>query len=128
MTKLVVNFGDDEGNEGTFNGTVVQALLMMNGLEINNAIMEEGGMVSQTVGKFAAVKGVVPKANQQAALTQLFYAALNRPPTEKEVARMLDPARMKLGPPAVIDYTFFRAYCQDVFWALLNTNEFILNH
>src|SRR5262249_54888872 len=26
MNKLIVNFGDDEGNEVTFNGTVVQAL------------------------------------------------------------------------------------------------------
>ena len=38
MQKLVRNFGDDEGNEVTFNGTVVQALLMMNGRELNGEI------------------------------------------------------------------------------------------
>src|SRR5438874_12670886 len=38
MNKLIVNFGDDEGNEVTFNGTVVQALILMNGKEINDAI------------------------------------------------------------------------------------------
>src|SRR5207244_10938565 len=31
LNKLIVRFGDDEGNEGSFNGTVVQALLLMNG-------------------------------------------------------------------------------------------------
>src|SRR5579871_3707898 len=31
LTDLTTNFGDDEGNEVTFNGTVVQALMMMNG-------------------------------------------------------------------------------------------------
>ncbi len=35
---LISNFGDDEGNEVNFNGTVVQALLMMNGKDINDAI------------------------------------------------------------------------------------------
>ena len=38
MQKLVRNFGDDEGNEVNFNGTIVQALLMMNGKEINDEI------------------------------------------------------------------------------------------
>ena len=51
MSKLVVNFGDDEGNEGTFNGTVVQALLMMNGQDINNAIMDANGGTVTTVLK-----------------------------------------------------------------------------
>ncbi len=45
MSRLVVNFGDDEGNELTFSGTVVQALLMMNGRDINNAISAESGTV-----------------------------------------------------------------------------------
>ena len=37
-TRLITNFGDDEGNEVNFNGTVVQALMMMNGKDINDAI------------------------------------------------------------------------------------------
>jgi len=31
LGNLISNFGDDEGNEVSFNGTVVQALMMMNG-------------------------------------------------------------------------------------------------
>jgi hypothetical protein len=38
LASLVTNFGDDEGNEVTFNGTIVQALMMMNGKNINDAI------------------------------------------------------------------------------------------
>src|SRR4029453_13196298 len=34
MNKLTQNFGDDEGNEVTFNGTIIQALLMINGSEL----------------------------------------------------------------------------------------------
>ena len=30
--------------------------------------------------------------------------------------------------PRPIDAAFAKAYCQDVFWAILNSNEFILNH
>ena len=30
--------------------------------------------------------------------------------------------------PQPLDYNFAKMYCQDVFWALLNSNEFILNH
>jgi hypothetical protein len=130
MNKLVVNFGDDEGNEGNFNGTVVQALLMMNGQEINNAILDaENGQVSAVTKKFQGIKGAIPRPTQVLAVKELFVAALNRQPTEKELGSMLDPARMKLGlQQPIIDGPFFRSYCQDLFWALLNSNEFILNH
>jgi hypothetical protein len=129
MDKLVVNFGDDEGNEGNFNGTVVQALLMMNGQEINNAIMDEaGGTVSTVLKKLATVKGAISRKSQEGVVRELFLAGLNRQPTAKELERMLDHERMKLGSTALIDYRFFRGYCQDLFWAMLNSNEFILNH
>ena len=48
--KLTQNFGDDEGNEVSFNGTVVQALLMMNGREINGEI-GSGAMRAQGSGR-----------------------------------------------------------------------------
>src|SRR5437899_7170115 len=53
MKNLIVNFGDDEGNEVTFNGTVVQALILMNGKEINDAISNpEKGTVATTWRKY----------------------------------------------------------------------------
>src|SRR5262249_26209343 len=38
LGKLIVNFGDDEGSEGTFNGTLVHALLIMNSPQIHPPI------------------------------------------------------------------------------------------
>jgi hypothetical protein len=144
LNKLVVNFGDDEGNEGNFNGTVVQALLMMNGQEINDAILDEGnGTMAVILKHFENYKkaGAIPKAVIDAAIRDLFLHALNRPPRPAskvggkmvpgELDRILDPARMGLEPPApppVVNYAFAKGLCQDVFWALLNSNEFILNH
>src|SRR5262245_45921906 len=126
MKQLVVNFGNDEGEEGTFNGTVVQALMLMNGKEMNKAIMDQqSGTVADVLRKRA-----FSPAGSRAALNDLFLAALNRPPTPKEASAILDDPKTRALPgvrqtdPAV-SYT---AFYQDIFWALLNSNEFILNH
>jgi hypothetical protein len=121
MSKLVVNFGDDEGNEATFNGTVVQALLLMNGDDINRAIMDtKNGSVA---------KVLAGRPNARTAVLALYMLALNRPPTAKEYAKILNPVTINM--PRVHkrrDFAFYSAYYQDLFWALLNSNEFILNH
>jgi hypothetical protein len=108
LRNLVVNFGDDEGNEVTFNGTVVQALLLMNGKQINDAITSNSGTVAQAM------------RHPSYALKTLFLAALNREPTSREegiISREINRARGNRA-----------AVYQDVFWGLLNSNEFLLNH
>jgi hypothetical protein len=122
LSKLVQNFGDDEGNEVSFNGTVVQALMLMNGEEINRAIMDkEYG----TVANVLRIRGITPKA----AMRLLYLAALNRPPTEAEYRRMLNP-KMYVMPraPQPLNGDFWAGFYQDLFWAVLNSNEFFLNH
>lgn len=122
LSKLVVTFGDDEGSETTFNGTVVQALLMMNGAEINTAIMDKD---NGTVALILKRRGITA----QKAMHDLYIAALNRPPSAEEYSRILRPQMMnlpRLNRPH--DRTFFLGFYQDLFWALLNSNEFILNH
>ncbi|MBY0458824.1 MAG: DUF1553 domain-containing protein, partial [Gemmataceae bacterium] len=147
--KLVRNFGDDEGNEMTFNGTVVQALLLMNGKDLNDQVgtTKDKGVVADVVKK----KGGVPAAIYD----ELFLMTVGRHPTKEELAKLEQVrsgrATVNLGtggtggstgstggkgpnPPkggpaiapgaAADDVTFY----QDVFWALLNTNEFMLNH
>jgi Protein of unknown function (DUF1549)/Protein of unknown function (DUF1553) len=115
MRNLTTNFGDDEGNEVTFNGTVVQALLMMNGGDINSAL------ASKDKGTVAAT--VVYKKSAPAVIQALYLAALNRPPTANESAHML--RIFKSAPAKSADLL---SCSQDLFWALLNSNEFILNH
>jgi hypothetical protein len=125
LGKLVLNFGDDEGNEVTFNGTVVQALLLMNGQEINQAIMDK------QVGTVANVLKTRPFAMSSArvAVKHLYLSALNREPSAAELNRILSPNMMRMPRVASRDQTaFFTGFYQDLMWALLNSNEFILNH
>src|SRR5205807_7081138 len=90
LDKLIVNFGDDEGNEGSFNGTVVQALLLMNGQDINTAIMDkENGTVAAVLKRRQATAN-----GARLAMSDLFLAALNRLPTDGEHKRIRDPKRM----------------------------------
>ncbi|MBY0526149.1 MAG: DUF1549 domain-containing protein [Gemmataceae bacterium] len=116
MSRLVVNFGDDEGNEGTFNGTVVQALLMMNGRDINQAISNQQSGTVQSALKL--------KTGKQT-MDYLFLATLNRPATQKEYTQII--AKLPLANGRLKD-TDAAGPLQDLFWALLNCNEFILNH
>jgi hypothetical protein len=119
MTALVANFGDDEGNEVNYSGTVVQALLMMNGTDINSHITDPKGTVAVLVNKHGVAKtGEIVR--------DLYLHALNRPPTEKELARIekalpLNKSSLDKDPK---DWARFA----DLYWALLNSNEFILNH
>ncbi len=153
MQKLVRNFGDDEGNELTFNGTVVQALLMMNGSELNGEIgvgNRRGGkpnldnVVAEVIKSKAGRGGYV---RPEVIYNELFLLTLNRHPSAAEM-NMLEQvregrAKVELGspepprpgvrpkpngiliPPSPANDV---SYYQDVFWALLNTNEFMLNH
>jgi hypothetical protein len=134
LNKLVLNFGDDEGSEGTFNGTVVQALLMMNGQEINSAIMEkDSGTLSKIFAKYG--KNLVGNSPgnldaRRGAMKALYLAALNRPPNDREMNHVLSDTVMRFPkmPGRARDLAFYHGYFQDMFWALLNSNEFILNH
>jgi hypothetical protein len=137
-SRLVRNFGDDEGNEANFNGTIVQALLMMNGKELNDQIRSDKnkGLVTDIVAK---------KGSPTEVYTELFLMTLSRRPTQAEVDRLevirQGKGRINLGAPpaggkgptgpgvpvpgaAPNDVNFY----EDVLWALLNTNEFMLNH
>jgi hypothetical protein len=125
LDRLILNFGDDEGNSTSFNGTVVQALLLMNGADINTAIMDEKN------GTVAFV--IKNKYNDGQAIAHLFMAALNRPPTPEEYKKYLAPTTIVLprvpAPRNEQERRAFRTgFYQDMFWAILNSGEFYLNH
>lgn len=112
LSQFVLAFGNDEGEEATtFNGTIPQALMLFNGDLIRKAISDEPG------GFLANLAASRLKPEQK--VEQLFLAALARKPTKDElrIAAQLQAARgnMLHG-------------LQDLWWALLNSNEFILNH
>jgi hypothetical protein len=85
LDKLVAQFGDDEGNELVFNGTIVQALLMMNGREINAEIGRKASNAVYDVMKKYAHGGV---ANPTSVIDELFLMTLNRHPTGAEMSRI----------------------------------------
>ncbi len=153
LGRLVQNFGDDEGNEMTFNGTIVQALQMMNGRELNQEIGGKASNPVLEVVKRHARGGVV---GVDPVLDELFLMTLSRRPTPDEKGKLkklmasgaiipAEPAKPApkqpkgakpsarpepatgggaVLPTSADDLSFY----QDVFWALLNTNEFMLNH
>ncbi len=127
LNKLVVSFGNDEGEEGSFSGTVIQALMLMNGQDINNAINDaKAGTVANVVQKRGASYKSLPLA-----IDDMFLAVLSRPATGKEKTNMLKAEMFSFRPGSKTQPTtpqFWTNYYQDIFWALLNSNEFILNH
>lgn len=119
MNRLIVNFGDDEGNETNFNGTVVQALMLMNGIEINDAISDKDGPVEAAIGRAMRSRGT----GAVHVMDELFLATLNRRPHGKEIGQLLNDMK-----PVLVKEKNPSAPYQDLFWALLNSSEFILNH
>jgi len=112
LRDFTINFGDDEGNEATFNGTVVQALLLMNGQRLNEA-------VETSLPVKVAMNSTKP-------LDVLYLTALSRPPTAKERDLFSSAITSSVHGP-VYRKDPARLY-KDVLWALFNSNEFILNH
>lgn len=113
LQQFVIAFGTDEGDEATtFVGTIPQALMMFNGDLVKKATACEPGSFLHNI----ATGKLKPKAQA----THLYEAALARAPTsvELEAANAL-AAFHKGDAPAAL---------QDIWWALLNSNEFILNH
>ncbi|HEX5444184.1 MAG TPA: hypothetical protein VFW87_10165, partial [Pirellulales bacterium] len=113
LRQFTLAFGTDEGDETTtFNGTIPQTLMMMNGDLIKKATsLEKGGFLN---------KMITGDMKPHARIDHLFQAALARKPTKQEMNIAYQLLVARGGNPA--------AAMQDVWWAILNSNEFILNH
>lgn len=107
-------FGTDEGDETTtFNGTIPQVLMMFNGGLIREATATgKGGLIDQLARN--------SKMSAKQKIEYLFKAGLSRKPTSSElnVAKALYEARNDNLSEALTD----------IWWVVLNTNEFIFNH
>ena len=105
--------GNDEDEPTLFSGTIPQALMLMNGDLTRQAISTDKG------GFLAAVLSSPKMRSDNQRIQALYVAALGRVPTRGEYGKI--ERVMKQAPSPVVAY-------QDLYWALLNSNEFVLNH
>jgi len=117
MRQFLFVFGNDEEDETTsFQGTIPQSLLMMNGEMMRDAISDKpGGFLAEVVER-ARSRGRSPAA---LIIDQIYLGALSRYPTTRERQTALRYLQTHPDSMGVV---------QDLFWALLNSNEFILIH
>lgn len=106
--------GNDENGEATsFNGSIPQALALMNGDLMKRATGDTPDGVPWRVAYDARLVG--PKK-----VEKLYLAALARRPDRTELAACTQILAARQGNTTQA--------LQDIWWALLNSNEFILNH
>jgi hypothetical protein len=118
LKQFVFAFSNDEGEEGSsFTGTIPQALMMMNGDLMEQAVGGKGGSFLADLLAQAQMQRRSPPALYM--VNHIYLAALSRTPSARE-RTMAD--RFLSSNPDTINVL------EDVFWALLNSNEFILNH
>jgi hypothetical protein len=113
LQQFTTPFGTEENDEcTTFNGTISQTLAMWNGELVKKATSgERGSFLAQVAAS---------DAKNPAKISQLFTAALSRKPTASELQLAQQLWQQRKGDTA--------AALQDLWWAVLNSNEFILNH
>jgi hypothetical protein len=114
LRQFTIALGTDEGDEATtFNGTITQTLMMFNGELTKQATgVQEGGYLARLAGD--------ARRRADDKIGELYQASLARRATRRE----LQAARQFLNghPQGEL------AAWQDLWWALLNSNEFILIH
>lgn len=122
LQQFTIAFGNDEGEEATtFNGTIPQALMMFNGDLIKKATSPEKG-------SFLWQVAADEKTRFASKVSYLFQAALARIPSKKEAEVANELLNRRLEKPAAGPDGAAVAALEDIWWALLNSNEFILNH
>lgn len=95
--------------------TILQALALMNGTFVTNATSLEQSDVFTAIVDF-------PGLSVEKKIEAFFLSALSRVPTETESHRLVDYISSQAS-----DEDKTHAYA-DLFWALLNSSEFLLNH
>ncbi len=119
VEQFVRSYGTDENDESlVFESNVAQALLLMNGTDLQKSITAASGEVARTLSDES---GAVMES-----LRRLAMATLNREPTEKEerVFRNRYRSLIRNLPPA----DAMKTATEDMLWAYLNSSEFSSLH
>jgi hypothetical protein len=105
-------FGEDEvANPDSFDGTIPQSLIMLNGNFLNEVIRPQmGTMLAQILKDTRAPADVV---------ATIFFAALSRRPSKSEASAFTAYIQSQGATPQTYE---------DLLWALLNSSEFRMNH
>ena len=113
LSQFIIAFGTDEGDDSTtFNGSIPQVLMMFNGDLIKQATNTGKGGFLDRVAK--------SDMKNPAKITTLYQSALARSPSAKEISAANDMLVARKGDAI--------GALQDIWWAILNSNEFIINH
>jgi hypothetical protein len=113
LEKFRYVFNDDEGGaRDSFTSSIPEALYLMNGSLTNDAVrLKQSPMLD----------GILDETrSDRERLRQVFCATLSRPPTDREIERLAHLARGSVGGSA--------RGIEDLYWALLNSTEFLTNH
>jgi Protein of unknown function (DUF1549)/Protein of unknown function (DUF1553) len=117
MNQFNIAFANDEGEESSsFQGTIPQALMMMNGDLMEQAVGGRSGSFLADLFEHAQLQSHGSMGGY--VVKNLYLAALSRSPTPRE----LQAASKFLN-----NYEDTVCVMEDMFWALLNSNEFVLN-
>ncbi len=113
LEKFRYVFNDDEGGESErFASSIPQALFLMNGKMTNEETkLRNSRMLDEILDE---------SRSDRDRLKQVFYATLARPPSQREAERL---GRMVKGAGGGN-----KRGIEDLFWALLNSTEFLTNH
>ncbi len=113
LRQFAIAFGTDENDEATtFDGTIPQVLMMWNGELMQKAISGEPGTLLYRVAR--------TKKSPREMINYLYLTALSRKPTRTELRLASQAWRARKGNTLEA--------LKDVYWVLLNSNEFILQH
>jgi len=124
LQQFVYTHENEENDETTtFDGTITQALLMMNGPLVKHSLdyQQEETILAQ----------VLKERSPETRIKKLSMAALTRYPSSRELSelkRLVKERTRFLTTRNVPLQTAVQQSYQDIYWAYLNSNEFILIH
>ena len=116
LEQFIVAFDTEENDEAnTFDGTVTQALSLMNGEVVQTALAAAPGTLLGDLLR--------ERSSDSEKIRRLCQAALSRNPTPRELTTMRRLIARSGRPASRASEGY-----EDLFWALLNSNEFALLH